>query len=83
MTVRPIGRRDAKRLETGPKTGIRDTDAGEYPPELRWRRPIVATGEESLPDLLDPLQSEHAVGGRVLLLVDVAELVEMTFKGRM
>jgi hypothetical protein len=41
VIVKPIGRRDAKKLETRPETGIRDSYAGESPPELRWRRPYL------------------------------------------
>ncbi len=48
----------------------------------RHSEAVVAASEEPLADVADPVQTEHAVGSCILLVVDVAELVEVTFKDR-
>jgi len=44
------------------------------------KRQIVTTGTESLPELLDTLQAVHAVGHGVLLIVVLAEVLEVAFE---
>ena len=51
-------------------------------PNASHSEPVVPTGQEPQADLTDAIQAEHAVGGRVLLIVDVAELVQTPFEDR-
>ena len=51
-------------------------------PDASHSEPVVATGPKPLADVPDPLQAEHAVLGSVLLIVDVAELVQMPIEDR-
>jgi hypothetical protein len=43
---------------------------------------IVATGQESLTDVANPVQPEHPVRARESLVVDVAELREVALEDR-
>lgn len=50
--------------------------------DVSHTKPVVPTGQKPLADVPDPLQAEHAILGRVLLIVDVAELVQMPVEDR-
>lgn len=48
-------------------------DAGH--PEL-----VVSACQEPLADIADAVQAEHSIRARVLVVVEIAELVEVTFE---
>ena len=51
-------------------------------PNASHSEPLFPAGQEPLADLTAAIQPEHPVGGRIRLVVDVAELVEMPFEDR-
>ena len=59
-----------------PATRVRATDP-------RHSKSVVSAGQETFPDVSDTGQTEHAIGAGVLLIVEVAEPVEMAFEDRM
>jgi len=46
-------------------------------PNASHAEPVVSAGQKPLADVADAIQAEHAVGGRVPLIVAGAEVLEV------
>ena len=58
------------------------TTRGIGAPNASHPEPVVPTGQKPLADVADAVKPEHAIRARVLLVVEVAEVAEVTLKDR-